>query len=360
MPEPLDTDTTVFVQELDEQRKSLQVTPIVLSGDGDCRVGQPVSFAVPPPDEEGATPRVVTASSQDRFYLARTDPRSPDQAVLKRLRAWQADPQVETIALDGLKPISLLATARRCFLGSVGTIHQLDCDADGPAPVALPGDGSETAGAFDALCLAGQRLVGLLDGLEARFARVIDDPLGAAPSVAFSARLPDYHGERIREAVASETKLAVRTTFYHRGTAGQRLLLFDLSSDALRVSAQPMEVRGAGLLKYGHTRLAGRTNSAWQGLGLLEGKVLIGAGERGVLVGDQAMTDDDRVRRGKVDGTCLDLKVSQGRILALVARKKDGRGRIDLSLLGLTDDPKRPVEVLTSHPLPNRPERLAP
>jgi len=358
MPEPTATDTTVFVQELDEQRKSLQVTPLGLSADGDCRIGQPVSFAVPPADEEGASPRVVTASSRGSFYLARFDPRQPERAVLKRFQAWQGDPEVETIDLDGLRPISLLATGGRCFLGGVGQIHLLDCDGAAPAPVPLAGDEPEATGAFDALCLAGSRLVGILDGLEARFALVIDDPLGDAPRTALTVRLPDYHGERIREAVASPTKLALRTTFYHRGTAGQRLLLFDLAPDALHVSAQAMEIRGAGLLKYGHARLAGHTHSPWQGLGLLDRRVLIGAAERGVLVCDQDMGDEDKASRGTPDGSCLDLKVADGQILALVARKKDGR--TDLTSLALTDDPKRPIELLTSHPLPGHPERIAP
>jgi hypothetical protein len=361
MSETNQADTTIFVQELDEQSNSLQVTPVDLSADGDCRVGQPASFALPPENDQNLTPRVVTASAGPRFYLARIDPRQPQRAVLKRFEAWQSDPEVATVELGELEPVSLLAIGDRCFLGAVGAILPFECGPDLPRPTTVvTGPAGAEPGAFDALCMAGDDLIAICDQLDSRTFWIVGQALGPQPRVRARCQMPHLQGERVREMSCAGKRLAVRTTFYHRGTAGQRLLLFDLAADAISIVAQAMEIRGAGLLKHGHARLAGRTHSPWQGLDLIGDLVLIGAAERGILVCRANMCDEDKALRVNPGGDCLDLKVSGDQILALVSRKKDGRGRVDLAVLAPADDPKEPLRVVTSHPLPGRPERITP
>ena len=150
---------------------------------------------------------------------------------------------------------------------------------------------------------------------------------------------------------------AIRTTFHHRAGSGQRLLLLDVAEDGLTVTAQAMEIRGTGLLKYGRSRLAGRTHSNWNGLGFLGDRVYIGAAERGILICRADMGDEDRAGRMKTGGTCLDLVVRGQRIYALVESGQGKKASSSLTILS-RDETGSDLVLRATHPLPDHPTRI--
>ena len=64
--------------------------------------------------------------------------------------------------------------------------------------------------------------------------------------------------------------------------------------------------------------LAGSQMTPWAGLGVLGGHVLLGAGERGLLVLDRRFGGEDRALAVDVDGSCLDLAVRGDSVYVLV------------------------------------------
>ncbi len=65
--------------------------------------------------------------------------------------------------------------------------------------------------------------------------------------------------------------------------------------------------------------VAGGHYSPWAGLGVVGERVLLGAGDRGVMVLPRAFEADSRVELVDLGGTCLDLAVRGAEVLALVA-----------------------------------------
>ena len=326
-----------------QEDNTLMATAMRLNHDTQLECSSPIQLPIPRATTQPSMPQLATSAFGDRFYIARRD-RISQEFILERHHFF-SDTKTISWNLGTLELTAILGMENTCLVASIGRLDRYDFNH---TPVTrdwsfLPPEPDQKLGHVDTFTRSHKHLVAIDNALLHKTAYVFE--LSSQPQLCFWSSLPDYTNETCHQAALTNNKLAIRTSFFHRGGSGQRLLLFDIEQDSLITSAQAMEIRGVGMFRFGHRRLAGRMHSNWQGLGILGDNVILGAQERGIILCDCAMEDEDQAQRQKLGGVCEDLVVCNQKIYALVS--SGGKGRKQKTRLVVLEQQPDQTELTT-------------
>jgi len=146
-------------------------------------------------------------------------------------------------------------------------------------------------------------------------------------AIAYEADLPDSANSQYYEAVGEGSKLAVLAGFGHQGGYGTSIDLFQV--DASKMTHQRHISESQPWDENGKPRaLVGDKLTVLSGMAFIEGGLIVGAGERGIIF----IPSDKNAKSAQIQtqGSCTDLILRSGQVYALVQVGENSEAKSEL------------------------------
>lgn len=262
------------------------------------------------------TPLCVAISSGDYTYVVTRQ--ATWQNTLSRFEPFNPNSKPVNIDLGDLRVTAMIEVAGKLYLGLPGEVRVVDFSEKEPRAKeffsAQRADKKDSKKTIDAFARCGELVVAIDDVVWPKYAYIFGtDKTGL--TTAHEADLPMHANTQYYEAVGDGTRMALLAQFSHRGGSGSIVEFFEVGAKSLEERLSKVEYLPRDE-KQSPSLLAGDDLSSLNGMAFIDGALLVGAGERGILTIPTDVFKKPSLTATK--GNCTDILLKDGRLFALV------------------------------------------
>jgi hypothetical protein len=262
------------------------------------------------------TPLCVAISSGDYAYVVTRQ--ATWQNTLSRFEPFNPNSKPVNIDVGDLRVTAMIEVAGKLYLGLPGEVRVVDFSEKEPSAreffSAKRTDKKDSRKTIDAFARCGELVVAIDDVVWPKYAYIFGTDKTGLTTV-HEADLPMHANTQYYEAVGDGTRMALLAQFSHRGGSGSIVEFFEVGAKSLEEKLTKVEYVPRDE-KQSPSLLAGDDFSSLNGMAFIDGALLVGAGERGILTIPTDVFRKPSLTATK--GNCTDILLKDGRLFALV------------------------------------------
>ncbi len=199
--------------------------------------------------------------------------------TVERTAPFMDGPRLLSVKMDWV-PTALFGYFDTCFVGSAGRVHRIDFTSTTPEASLVYNHGQDIKPVDFFLRFGKSWLIAVDDEVWPKFGFFLDLESNGEAEHRFTADFPTGANEEYFAAADGDGRLLIAATYGVMDGSGNRL--YDCALEKTEVTCKETEEwerRGGSETQL----LAGGELTYWNGMGILENRIVIGAGERGIL-----------------------------------------------------------------------------